>query len=133
MSSPTETDGHVDELTADDRRRHQRHPGRALAEVVRESDPLRHVLRVELLDVSATGVGVLTGTAFKHDEQVRVRLRNVVQRFLKEVRGVVRWSTPTPDGKFRVGIEMVCPFSAVDMQMLRRAGIASKGEAPTWV
>jgi hypothetical protein len=135
MSSYVETVAGIAESTGDDdRRRHQRHAGRALAEVVRESDPLRHVLRVDLLDVSTTGVGLLTATTFKHGERVRVRLRNVVQRFLKEVHGVVRWTTPTPEGKFRVGVELQAPFTAVDMQMLRRAGIGTKNDASrTWV
>jgi len=65
---------------------------------------------------------------------VRVRLRNVVQRFLKEVRGIVRWTETTPDGKFRVGVELNTPFSAVDMQMLKRAGIGTSGDSKrTWV
>jgi hypothetical protein len=117
-----------------DRRRAARHPGRALAEVVRDSDPLRHVLRVELLDVSVTGVGILVGAQLNQQERVRVRLRNVVQRFLKEVHGIVRWIETTPDGKFRVGVELSSPFSAVDMQMLKRAGIGTSGDSKrTWI
>jgi hypothetical protein len=119
---------------AADRRRHARHAGRAMAEIVRESDPLRHVLRVELIDVSITGIGIATSTILKPDERIRVRLRNVVQRFLKEVRGVVRWTTPDTGGAFRVGIELLAPFTAVDLQMLRRAGIGTKDEASrVWV
>jgi hypothetical protein len=131
LEGPSETGEPVSEP---DRRRALRHPGRALAEVVRDSDPLRHVLRVELLDVSMTGVGILVGAQLNQQERVRVRLRNVVQRFLKEVRGIVRWTEATPDGKFRVGIELSSPFTAVDLQMLRRAGIGTSGDsARTWV
>lgn len=135
MSLPVESPAVSAELNSDrDRRRHSRHPGRAMAEVVRDSDPLRHVLRVELLDVSMTGVGVLIGAKLKSDERVRVRLRNVVQRFLKETRGIVRWTIPTEDGKFRIGIELTTPFTAVDMQMLKRAGIGTTGEIKNiWV
>ncbi|HTI50361.1 MAG TPA: PilZ domain-containing protein [Planctomycetaceae bacterium] len=135
MLSHLEGQTHTDEpISEPDRRRYLRHPGRALAEVVRDSDPLRHVLRVELLDVSMAGVGILVGTKLNHQERVRVRLRNVVQRFLKEVRGIVRWTETTPDGKFRVGVELNTPFSAVDMQMLKRAGIGTSGDSKrTWV
>lgn len=135
MSSPAETELVPAEAHADpDRRRHSRHPGRAMAEVVRDADPLRHVLRVELLDVSMSGVGVLIGTKLKNDERIRVRLRNVVQRFLKEVRGIVRWSVPTEDGKYRVGVELVTSFTAVDMQMLKRAGIGTtENSSNIWV
>ena len=105
-----------------------------MAELIRESDPLRHVLRVELLDVSMSGAGLLTSALLKNDERIRLRLRNVVQRFLKEVRGIVRWSIPTGDGRHRVGIELATPFSAVDMQMLKRAGIGTTGAASSiWV
>jgi hypothetical protein len=117
-----------------DRRRYARHAGRALAEIIRDSDPLRHVFRVELIDVSMTGIGIVAATPLKPDERVRVRLRNVVQRFLKEARGVVRWTTPDPGGAFRIGVELSAPFTAVDMQMLRRAGIGTKDDTSRqWV
>jgi c-di-GMP-binding flagellar brake protein YcgR len=135
MSLPSEVETVPAEAFSEaDRRRHTRHAGRALAEVVRDSDPLRHVLRVELLDVSMSGVGLLIGTKLKNDERIRVRLRNVVQRFLKEVRGIVRWSIPTENGKYRVGIELLVPFTAVDMQMLKRAGIGTNSDKSNlWV
>jgi c-di-GMP-binding flagellar brake protein YcgR len=106
-----------------DRRRHARHPGRALAELIREADPARKALRVELVDISLSGVGLLAGDLIKTGDKVRVRLRNVVQRFVKEVRGEVRWVRPTSEGQFRLGIELSTPFSATDMQMLKRAGV----------
>lgn len=127
-SAPVEPAGELD------RRRHLRHPGRALVEVVRDSDPLRHVLRVELLDVSMAGVGFLIVNRLNNQERLKVRLRNVVQRFLKEVRGVVRWSVEMPDGKFRVGVELLSPFTAADMQMLKRAGIDRAADSSkSWV
>jgi PilZ domain len=135
MLLPTEVESVPAEvLGGAERRRNVRHPGRALAEVIRDSDPLRHVLRVELLDVSTTGVGLSINTRLKNDERIRVRLRNVVQRFLKEVHGIVRWSVPTEDGKFRMGVELLTPFTTVDMQMLKRAGIGKMGESSSiWV
>jgi hypothetical protein len=135
MSAPVEIDVLAVPFKSDaDRRRHSRHPGRAQAEIVRESDPLRHVLRVEMIDVSISGVGFLSSMALKPDERVRVRLRNVVQRFLKEVRAVVRWTMPTTDGQFRIGVEVLQPFTALEMQMLRRAGVNTPTETNrTWV
>lgn len=129
-SAPTE----VESAAEHERRRHLRHPGKAQAEIVRDSDPLRHVLRVELLDVSMSGVGILVGVRLNAQDRLRVRLRNIVQRFLKEVRGVVRWSVEMPDGKHRVGVELLSPFTAADMQMLKRAGIGpTKDSSPTWL
>jgi len=135
MSAPVEIDVlQVPFKSESNRRRHARHPGRAQAEVVRESDPLRHVVRVELVDVSISGVGFVSTVPLKADERIRVRLRNVVQRFLKEVRAVVRWSMPTAEGQYRIGVEVLQPFSALDMQMLRRAGVNAPTEANrTWV
>jgi len=135
MSAPVEIDVLGVPFKSDaDRRRHARHPGRAQAEVVRESDPLRHVVRVEMIDVSISGVGFLSTMSLKPEERVRVRLRNVVQRFLKEVRAVVRWNMPTPEGQYRIGVEVLQPFTALEMQMLRRAGVNTPAESSrTWV
>jgi hypothetical protein len=135
MSAPAEVDALSVPFKSDaERRRHARHPGRAQAEIVRESDPLRHVVRVEMIDVSISGVGFVSAVPLKPEERIRVRLRNVVQRFLKEVRAIVRWSTPNPDGTYRIGVEVQQPFSALDMQMLRRAGVNTASEVRrTWV
>ncbi|MGQ0636224.1 MAG: PilZ domain-containing protein [Planctomycetaceae bacterium] len=117
-----------------DRRRHNRHPGRAMAEVIRATDPLRQGSRVELLDVSLSGIGFLTGTALQMGERVTVRLQNVVQRFNKEIRGIVRWVMPFEDGTWRVGVELSSSFTPLEMQHLKRAGLdASTGSARSWI
>lgn len=135
MSAPVEIDVlAVPFKSESDRRRHARHPGRAQAEIVRESDPLRHVLRVEMIDVSISGVGFVSSMMLRPEERLRVRLRNVVQRFLKEVRAVVRWTMPTADGQYRIGVEVLQPFTALEMQMLRRAGVNTPAETSrNWV
>lgn len=106
-----------------DRRRHDRHPGRAVVEVIRVNDPLRKGLRVEMVDVSLSGVGFSCRESLQQGERVTIRVQNVVQRFRKEMRGVVRWNLCLGDGTARVGVELQSSFSALDMQMLKRAGL----------
>lgn len=117
-----------------DRRRHDRHPGRAVVEVIRANDPLRKGLRVEMLDVSLAGMGFSCQEGLQQGERVTIRVQNVVQRFRKEMRGVVRWSQCLGDGTARVGVELQSSFSALDMQMLKRAGLdITPGAGRLWV
>lgn len=133
MSTQTTTQA-AKEASERDRRKHGRHPGRAVAEVIRANDAVRRGLRVDLLDVSLSGIGLCSREQLRNDEHVTVRLQNVIQRFRKEVRGVVRWAIPGGDGTWRVGVELNTPFSALDMQMLKRAGIdITTGSGNIWV
>jgi PilZ domain len=117
-----------------DGRRNRRSPGRANAEIVRDLDTWRRAHGVELIDVSLAGVGFVTSETLVPGERVRVLLKNVVQRFTKELRGVVQWSTPLGDGQHRVGVELESQFSALDMQFLKRAGVQLTTQAArAWV
>src|SRR5262245_12113877 len=120
-------------VVAEDRRKFPRHPGKATAELVREADALRQPLRVELLVISLSGVGLTASEAHKVGDHVRVRLRNDVQRFYKEVRGVIRWVQPIAVGRFRIGVELAARFTAIDMQILKRAGVQMTDGGAVWI
>jgi len=100
-----------------------RHLGRAETVILRDSDVMRIGLRVGLQTVCASALGIISPVAFREGEQIKIRLRNEVQRFATEMRGAVRNQEPTGDGKFFIGIELYSRLMPLDVMMLRRAGI----------
>jgi hypothetical protein len=134
MSSPTEilSAGDPAPLTGE-RRKHQRHTGKAKVEVVREGDNRRSTLPMELYDLSSTGLGLLATAPFVPDERIRIRLRNDVRRIAREVRGIVRWAQPLENGKFRIGIELYSRFTALDIQLLKQVGAADESGKKVWI
>ncbi len=103
--------------------RRMRHLGRAETIVLRDCDAMRIGLRVGLQTICASALGIISPVALRVGEQIKVRLRNDVQRFATEMRGAVRQQEPTGDGKFFVGIELYSRLLPLDVMMLRRAGI----------
>jgi len=84
---------------------------------------MRVGLRVGLQSVSASALGIISPASLRVGEQIKVRLRNDVQRFITEMRGAVRKAEPTGDGNYVVGIELFSRLMPLDVMMLRRAGI----------
>jgi hypothetical protein len=118
---------------AQERRKHPRHPGNALVRVIRESDTRRLNLPVELVDLSITGLGILAAESLTPDERIKIRLRNDIRRFFKEVHGVVRWVKVMDEGRFRVGIELNSRFTALDMQLLKQVGTTGDQGQKVWI
>jgi hypothetical protein len=110
-------------LQIDDLRYRLRHLGRAETVILRDSDVMRIGLRVGLQTICASALGIISPVALKVGEQIKVRLRNDVQRFATELRGAVRQEDPTGNGKFLVGIELFSRLMPLDVMMLRRVGI----------
>lgn len=116
MSQSTQHEGAEGPATLEvDRRKHQRRPGKADVQVVRESDALRKGIPAGLVDVSVGGVGLLTQEQYTQGERVSVRLKNEIQRYCREIRGVVRWVQDAEPGMFRVGIELGTRLSPLDL------------------
>ncbi len=115
-----------------ERRQNQRYPGTAIVEIIRESDSRRIYLPVDLVDLSIAGIGLLSLESFDRGDRLKIRLRNVVRRVLKDVRGVVRWAIPTGEGMYRVGIELTSRFSALDMQLLKQLGQKADQGQKVW-
>lgn len=116
-----------------ERRKHVRHLSAAIVEIIRESDSRRICLPVEVVDVSTSGIGLLTVEPFAPDDRVKIRVRNEIRKFLRETHGVVRWAQITPEGDFRVGIELNSRFSAIDMQLLRQLAAGGDSGEKIWV
>jgi len=134
MPSEAQTQSAPDRVpVVGERRKHPRHPAHAIARVIRESDTRRTNLPVDLVDISITGLGIVATDSFAPDERVKIRLRNDIRRFSKEVHGVVRWAHRTQNGKFRVGIELNSRFSSLDMQLLKQVGTSGESGNKVWI
>jgi len=107
-----------------DRRIRLRHLGRAETIIMRDSDVMRIGLRVRLQSICASALSIISPVPFRAGEQIKVRLRNEVQRFFTELRGAVRKVESVDDGKFVAGIELFSRLMPLDVMMLRRAGLA---------
>lgn len=130
---PEVQDARASRVGGGERRKHRRYRASAIVEISRESDSRQINLPAELVDLSITGIGLLSLESFAPDDRVKVRLRNDVRRFCKTVHGVVRWAQLTGYGKCRVGIELTSRFSALDMQLLKQLGRESGSDQKVWV
>lgn len=123
----------TDKITAE-KRRSGRHLGRAEIRVFRDNDPMREGLLVGLEDISRDGLGLITEVAFRDDEQLRIRVKNEVQRFTRDLRAVVRWQVPLGNGERRIGVELFTRLGPLDLMMLKRAGICDpNANASRWI
>ncbi len=133
MSTPTKAPNPFDSIDRSrERRQNQRYLGTAIVEIIRESDSRRIYLPVDLVDFSIAGIGLLSLESFAPADRVKIRLRNVVRRVLKDVRGVVRWVQLGGDGLQRVGIELTSRFSTLDMQLLKQLGQKENQGQKVW-
>ena len=107
-----------------DRHLRLKHLGRAEAMVLRDDDVMRIGVLVRLNTVHAASLSIISPVLLRLGEQVKIKLRNDVQRFATELRGVARRLAPTADGNFLVGIELFSRLMPLDVMMLRRAGVA---------
>ena len=85
-------------------------------------------------NVSLGGLGLDSEEPLELNEQVKIQLRNDIQRFQKEVRGVVRHVTYMEDGVVRIGIELMLRLTPLEVGLLRM-GIKPEGDQPAsqWV
>ena len=107
-----------------ERRHRLRHLGKAETIILRDADVMRLGLQVGLQTISTGTLGIVSPIPMRIGEQIKVRLRNDIQRFSTELRGAVRRLEPTADGRFVVGIELFSRLMPLDVMMLRRAGVA---------
>ncbi len=102
--------------------------------VIRESDRMRTGIDAAVLDVETGTITLLTYGEFTVDEQIKIRLKNVVQRFEKETRGLVRKVNAGAAGAATLSVELLSRLSALEVSLVKM-GIASSQEGSTskWV
>ncbi len=132
ISQPGQPDNDTHRIQ--DRRYRLRHLGRAETILLRDDDVMRAGLRVGLQTISAAALGIVSPVPLRVTEQIKVRLRNDVQRFITEMRGAVRRLEPAGDGSFLIDIELFARLMPLDVMMLRRAGMHDVTyTGPIWV
>lgn len=104
-----------------ERRLRLRHLGKAETLILRDCDTMRAGLLVQLESIRSAGLGVVSQTPLRVGEQVKVRLRNDVQRITAELRGAVRKQTERDDG-YLIELELFSRLMPLDVMALRRAG-----------
>ena len=132
ISQPGQPDNDTHRIQ--DRRYRLRHLGRAETILLRDDDVMRAGLRVGLQTISAAALGIVSPVPLRVTEQIKVRLRNDVQRFITEMRGAVRRLEPAGDGSFLIDIELFARLMPLDVMMLRRVGMSDVTyTGPIWV
>lgn len=118
MADDTMSDN-VPENEDEDRRAMPRYYSRGKVRVLRDTDSMRSGLAGRMHDVSVSGIGFCIKVELDVGELVRVELSNELQRFKKEVRGVVRHVTPQPDDEFYIGLELRSRLTPPEVELLR--------------
>lgn len=98
-----------------------KHLGKAETLIMRDSDTMRVGLNVRLESIRATGLKVISPVPLRLNEQVKIRLRNEVQRITADLRGAVRWFEPRDSG-YLIELELFTRLMPLDVMALRRAG-----------
>ena len=98
------------------------HLGRAQTVVIRDSDTMRAGLGVWLKTIRASALEVISPIPLRLNEQVKIQLRNDVQRISAELRGAVRGLVPQEDGTYLIELDLFTRLMPLDVMALRRAG-----------
>jgi hypothetical protein len=106
-----------------ERRLRLRHLGKAETLILRDSDTMRAGLGVRLETIRAASLVVISPIPLRLNEQVKIRLRNDVQRITAELRGAVRWFETRDDGGYSIEFELFTRLMPLDVMALRRAGV----------
>ena len=102
------------------------------AVIVRENDLMRAGVDAAVLNVSMEFLSLATRGDFALEEQIKIRLRNVVQRFEKEARGAVRKIETGDGGSTILGVELLTRLSPLEVSLVKM-GIPSSHSPPKWV
>jgi hypothetical protein len=105
----------------------------ATARIIRETDMMRSGLDAVVRGVTPTELVVEGSPGLKVQDQIKIHLRHVVQRFEKEVRGLVRKVEPLDAESERVTVELFTRLTPVEVGVLKMGIDASDGSEPRWV
>ena len=107
----------------------------ARALVIRETDAMRDGIRGLLREVSMAKLVVGLPQELPVGEQINLRLRNLVQRFRKEARGVVRQAEPDKDraDEYLIEIELFTRLTPLEVSLLRMGIREDTQRGPRWV
>ncbi len=90
------------------------------ATVIRDTDMMQTGIQARLLDVSTRGVRLSMAAPLDLNEQVRLVVRNEIQRLEKTTRGTVRRLAKTDDGGYVVDFELMLRLTPLEVLLLRK-------------
>lgn len=106
-----------------------------VAQIVLESDMMRSGSDALLLDISTGFLTLRSPGKFAPDDQIKIRLRNDVQRCQKETRGTIRTVDTSEDGSSTFVVELFTRLTPLEVSMLKMGvGLPDVGESGSkWV
>lgn len=94
-------------------------PGPVSALIIRDSDKMRTGIQATLASVAVAAIELRTPTQLDMDEQIKIQLENIVQRFKREVRGAVRSVSANQSGEFEYRVELFTRLTPLDVSLLK--------------
>ena len=102
------------------------------ARVIREMDMMRAGYDAVLRGVSTSQLILEGPPGLNPQDQIKIKLNHVVQRFDKEVRGLVR-QIEASDGQFeRITVELFTRLTPIEVQVLKMGIELSSGVEKHW-
>ena len=103
------------------------------ARIIREMDMMRAGIDAVLRSVSTSQLVLEGPPGLKLQDQIKVHLHHVVQRFEKEVRGLVRQLEPIDAETERITVELFTRLTPVDVGVLKMGIDVDGNAAPRWI
>jgi transcription termination factor NusB len=98
------------------------------ARIIREMDMMRAGYDAVLRGVSTSQLILEGPPGLNPQDQIKIKLRHVVQRFEKEVRGLVRTIEPIDAQLQRITVELFTRLTPIELSVLKMGVDASSGK-----
>ena len=104
------------------------------AQVFRENDLMRLTIDARVLDITAGTMSLRVTAALQVADQIKIRLRNIVQRLEKEVRGRVCAVEPREDESFDLAVDLLTRLTPLEVSTLKMGILPPDADAsPKWI
>jgi hypothetical protein len=107
---------------------HARPSASTTARIIREMDMMRAGYDAVLRGVSTSQLILEGPPGLNPQDQIKIKLRHVVQRFEKEVRGLVRTIEPIDAQLERITVELFTRLTPIEVSVLKMGIDASSGK-----
>jgi hypothetical protein len=105
----------------------------ATARIVREMDMMRAGMDAVLREVAAGQLVLEAPPGLKPQDQIKIQLYHIVQRFEKEARGLVRQIVPIDAQTERLTVELFTRLTPVEVGVLKMGIDVDHNAGPRWV
>ncbi len=103
--------------------------------IIRDTDAMRDGIRGMVREVSMNKLTVGLPEALPMNEQIKIKLRNLIQRFRKDARGVIRHIEPDKERQeeFLIEIELYTRLTPLEVSLLRMGIRDDQQHRPRWL